>query len=1006
MSVTPATNSSNAAASTRPSRAIVTSGSPVGSDAPSPARTTPARDSGDDHMRSMFAVAPRADTDRSVTRGPAASDAARGSTGAPTPQARGAFAAGEGAALVMGAGQPSGTVADRPSPTGPATSSAPTSMQSTGAWNASWQARFEQLQLAPADIEFLATSGYSDDELQDIASQLGQVEVLDASAADPGTGSTAPVPGVDAGTAASANGPLESDVLPSGGTAWNDEWAKKFGQAMERMGLSPAEIDAQLRSVEGQPFTEQQLVQALAQMESSVGAFDDEWRDKFTKLLSDMGSPAAEQAQVMAQLESGGMDESQLTEIYTRMSNEVAATKPGWNDEYESKFRSLGLPDEILTQLKDSGAPAEGLDAQFRSMLDTKLAYKDDGRLERLEDAKATPAEKWGVMLEGLEGDKFDQAVEQISASHVSGWQRLGSFALNLIPGVYAVQYLTGKDWVTGQKIDRTNPLNIIGAVASGFAGFTAVRGAIAGVQGLTAANAAFRAGTASAGLTKAVTAANLLPKFQQGLRTMDYVKSAIPLVNRFGEAGRLASVGRGYYQSMQLAAGAAALKTVEGGRLSVDGATKATVLKELKSGKSIADAMVTAERGVTGTAGGFATRAQDVIRDANRYGFLQGGAGKLAEGNRIMRGNGVFRFNPFKSTATIAETATPGVFSLGRGVNFGSTGGLAQGLGAVRGANSVGNAGLYAQAAERAAGANQLMNGANAQRMAGLTIADDVQRITTMSKTAELANKLGVTDGGRFRSLLQLGSSGRAVQRVAGMVEHGGDAGYRFGRHAITTAQRYGGVAATPLIGGAAFGLTGTQMQPMWEWVKHRKEIQAAEQAQADLTEREMVELEQLRQQQLAAGGDQTGAQQTAAVSDPGTIAAGSGFQVVGTSPITGGQLVFDPTNFAVVDTSNGDVYDPETQQLVGNLFQQQRATAATSGQPNAQVQGQAPMPTSTAPASTTSIDPTAPTEVYQDPATGYWVDPQTGLMADPKSGKVYDRQGNVVGNVNEAAS
>jgi hypothetical protein len=843
MSVTPATNSSNAAAPARPPRAVVTSGSPVEPTTAAPARATTKHASGqDDHMHSIFAVGARPETVRSVTRGSGSSDAVRGSTGAPTTSAAtGAFAAGDGAALVMGAGQPSsGTGASEPTPTVPAAAAAVT-------------------------------------------------------------------------------------------TAWNDEWAKKFGQAMQRMGLSPAEVDAQLRSVEGQPFTEQQLAQALEQMETSIGAFDDEWRAKFTRLLTDMGSPAAEQAQVIEQLESGGMNESQLSEIYTRMANEVAAMpKPGWNQAYESKFKSLGIPEEMLTQLKDSGAPAEALDAQFRSMLDTKLAYKDDGRLKRLEDAKATPEEKWGVMLEGMEGDKFDQAVEQISASHVSGWQRLGSFALNLIPGVYAVQFLTGKDWITGQKIDRTNPLNIIGAVASGFAGFTAVRGAIAGVQGLSAANAAFRAGTASAGLKNAVTAANLLPKFQQGLRFTDYVKSAIPLVNRFGEAGRLASVGRGYFQSMQLAAGAAALKTVEGGRLTVDGATKTTVLKELKSGKSITDAMVTAERGVAGTAGGFATRAQDVIRDANRYGFLQGGAGKLAEGNRIVRGNGVFRFNPFKSTATIAETATPGVFSLGRGVNFGSTGGLAQGLGVVRGANSVSNAGLYAQAAERATGANRLMNGVNAQRMAGLAIADDVQRITTMTKTAELAGKLGVTDGGRFRSLLQLGSSGRAVQRVAGMVEHGGDAGYRFGRHAITTGQRYAGVAATPLIGGAAFGLTGTQMQPMWEWVKHRNEIQAAERAQAEIAEREAIELEQLRQQQL-----------------------------------------------------------------VGNLAQQQ-----------AQVQSRASMPTSTAPASSTSIDPTAPVEVYQDPTTGYWVDPQTGFMADPTSGKVYDRRGNIVGNVNEAAS
>jgi hypothetical protein len=363
------------------------------------------------------------------------------------------------------------------------------------------------------------------------------------------------------------------------------------------------------------------------------------------------------------------------------------------------------------------------------------------------------------------------------------------------------------------------------------------------------------------------------------------------------------------------------ALKSVEGGRVAVDQAAKATILKELRQGRSIGDAMAAAGR-TSGTGGGFAIRAQDVVRDASRYGFLQGGVGKLGEGNRFVRGSGNFNFNPFRSTATIAETATPGVFSLGRGVNFASNAGLAQGLGAVRGANSVANAGLYAQAAQRATGANNLMNGQNAQRMAGLTIADDVQRIETLRKTSEWAHKLGVTGNGPFRTLQQLGGSGRAVRNATGIVERGGNGGYAFARHAGVMGQRYASYAAVPLVGGAALGMTGRQVQPMWDYMKERDEIQAAESAQRELAEQEAVELERLyaEQQAAGAGGTQTGATAGAAVgaSAPATAAVGAEQQVY-VDPATG--FYVDPQTGMMADPQTGQVYDQQGT-LVGSVL------------------------------------------------------------------------------------
>jgi hypothetical protein len=288
-------------------------------------------------------------------------------------------------------------------------------------------------------------------------------------------------------------------------------------------------------------------------------------------------------------------------------------------------------------------------------------------------------------------------------------------------------------------------------------------------------------------------------------------------------------------------------------------------------------------------------------------------------------------------------------------------------------------------------------MNGSNASKMAGLSIADDVQRIETMTKTAEWARKLGVTDGGRFRSLLQLGGSARTAQRVAGIVERGGETGYRVGRHAIAIGQKYGSYASVGIVGGSAVGMTGKQMQPMWDYVKNRKEIQAQEREQHQIADTEAAELERLYAEQHGGAAPQP----TPGVDAGAATGAGASStepQVVGTSP-SGSQMVYFPEEGVVVDQGNGDIYDPNTQQVIGNLVQQQGGQAATPAP--------APAPAASAPAASAPAATTGGGEqqVYVDPQTGYYVDPQTGMMADPASGQVYDTQGNVVGNVNAAA-
>src|SRR5690606_32473450 len=83
-------------------------------------------------------------------------------------------------------------------------------------------------------------------------------------------------------------------------------------------------------------------------------------------------------------------------------------------------------------------------------------------------------------------------------------------------------------------------------------------------------------------------------------------------------------------------------------------------------------------------------------------YGFLQGGVGKF------ISGSGKFTFNPFKNRATIgAVEGAENVFALGSKVNFATKGGLAQGLGAIRGAEYARNLAQTGAAAAATGGVN-----------------------------------------------------------------------------------------------------------------------------------------------------------------------------------------------------------------------------------------------------------------------------------------------------------
>lgn len=876
------------------------------------------------HSSDYDAPTPRTRRAASVEQPAAVRDTARGAMAAPTAPVQGAHDAGDGADRATGTAN--GSLARYPSsaPTpyeasmasyaaeaaaasdpyaadpaapdpiaGPTTTMAPVS--GGGGWSRAWRQEFERLQLAPADLDTLARSGYSDVQLAAIAGQLAAVPVQHAGA---------PGPGVDAGSAASANGPVPGGATMAQASAWDSEWESRFSVLMRRKGMSEAEVRAQVASIQGQPVTSRQLEAAYAQMATALGDWDPGWQAKFGSLMDELDRPASERTQVLEQLSSGGFGDAQLAEIHRQMEQ----SKPAWNQEWANRFDTLGLPQEVVTQLEGSGAPAQALEQQFQRFLDAKLQYKEDGRLERLEDAKASPEEKWGVMLEGLDGEKFDKAVEQIHSRHVPGWKRALGFAANLIPGVYAAQYLTGKDWLTGEKIDRSNPLNIIGAVASGFAGFTAVRGAIGiagsagglfqGLQGARMVNGAVSGGTqmAANAANQAKNASAVLSAATTGGKAGFQLKAVLGSITRFGDLGSIATASRTWGQTASFAASTMAAKQVADGTIAIDRTARATALHSLRStGGSLSEAM----------------RATSPARTAFEHGaaFADDVAHARSAAATFNQAGGFWTFNPLKNRATAEAAGTTtggqGIISriIGRGRSAPATPAV--------GAGPVINTGRSLDMGSRAgfAIANGTLDGVTGLR-SGMSVADHARR-------------MGIN--GNFRSLLQLSQGERAATGSIRAVEGIGRFGYEALHVAGRTGSSFATYAAVPIVGGAAVGMTGKQMQPMWDWVKDRKEIQAREAEARAVADQEAAELERLYAQQQA--GSAPAAAQTAATpaaaADPSGVAApatAGGEAAVYVDPATGHYV--DPQTGMRADPTTGEVYDAHGQPI-GNVNQ-----------------------------------------------------------------------------------
>lgn len=840
---------------------------------------------------------------------------------------------------------------DRPTPGGSAgTTGAGNPAASTGGaapagpagWNDQWEARFTRDQLAPADIAFLRTAGYTSEELESLATELESQPLLDPNspggvpAADgSGAGSTQPV----------TNGPVDpatGEPLPGdpstggagGANAWSPQWESKFSELLAKSGMSATDIEQQLSQVRSTPLSEDQLQQVYDQLVGQVGAWSSDWEKKFTKLFEKADLPKEQITEAITAMSQAGMSQVELEKAFTDASKQIEASKPGWSDDWEDKFKTLDIPEDMLKSLKDSKGSEENIKGIYETLLKAKMEFKDNGRLKKLEDADASADEKWGMMIEqdpkggikvrDVSDHDFDKAVEGIHSQHVPAWKRVVSIGLNLIPGVGTLQYLTGKDWVTGEKIDRSNPLNIGMAVLSAIPAIGYIKGGIQAVRGASMLGGALRAGAAGteaavaggaavnaigkvagesghiATAMKAIVgggtaveaagisgkAATSLMRFgAEGLsmgdkfkKAIDVVKMVTPGINRFGAGKELYQLGRGYFQLTKFA-GTFASQLGNLDKLGVEGQK---LMKALPNLSKLDEASLVSKLGGLKDAGKEGTRAfKETARQLDQIKRIREVTGLSpsqirgvtqhvvpaleGQGTLFKQTGAMWRFNPTanQATATLESAGSSGGGMISRARNFVSRGGATEAGAATAGADTV--------RLGRGIGGGAFSGYGSTMGRADFA---NVASALTGERIGQIGTQLGVGSGGRFRALAQIrrailpGSEQAVMADAAAMGRSGSTAqvllsgaGRGINKNLIAPSLGLLGV-------GLVSGQTGKAIQPMWDYYKEKDRYAAEEQQQQVAADQRYEETSAdldaawaQYQQEQAAGGQTTGA-------------------------------------------------------------------------------------------------------------------------------------------------
>jgi hypothetical protein len=388
---------------------------------------------------------------------------------------------------------------------------------------------FTNLKLDPKDLAYLQDANYDDATLQRIADGLSQAPTLNSNGSpNSATASQDTTGGGTADTSAAGNTDGTGTALTAGsgqpGTpavsqqpGWTPAWATRFHNLLLLTGLSEPEAQKQLQAVANNQLPEAQLEQVYQQMRSSLGGWNQTWLQRFNATLTQMKVPPAEREQAIGAMATQGMSTARIQQVYTKLKQQAAMSQPANMRNWTPRLRNLDLPAAMMSQLTKGNIPEQAMQQVYGSLLKAKEAYSKNGRLKQLDDAGANADQKWGLMIKpdpssggyttnNISNADFSKAVNGIHDSHVPWWKTGLSVVANFIPGYGALSYAFGHDLVTGDHIDRSNPLSIGMAALSVIPMAGMVRGPLEGIGGVVRGAAAIREAASAADAAKGLS--------------------------------------------------------------------------------------------------------------------------------------------------------------------------------------------------------------------------------------------------------------------------------------------------------------------------------------------------------------------------------------------------------------------------------------------------------------------------------------------------------------------
>lgn len=351
----------------------------------------------------------------------------------------------------------------------------------------------------------------------DIASEVPNPEIADgggtgyeATPAPEQDGSWVPAPTLDGDVPPDPiAGPDESEITSASQLATWPEWQSH----LTRLGLSSSDVT----KIGAANLSNEQLAEVYEQIRTDIidsgsvpgttqlpGATTSSWSPAWEQRFTALGLPADFIAALKAEAAKTGADDAKLQSVYDQTVAKIrgqqptdapsqstpatpvqptqqqpSTSQPGWNAQIEQAFRALGMPDEIVKIYAESGAPLSGLEAAHKHASARVEDFTKRGWAAKFQEAGIAPMDTWSQILGAAPAT--DEDLQQLLDDHKKGqrtiWQKGGQLATSLFPGGRFLQYVFGREAVSGDKIDRTSPMEIGMAALSVASVFAAIRG-------------------------------------------------------------------------------------------------------------------------------------------------------------------------------------------------------------------------------------------------------------------------------------------------------------------------------------------------------------------------------------------------------------------------------------------------------------------------------------------------------------------------------------------------